>query len=59
MRLIPVKYIIISANSTLNGILNATTIVGLTDLRNSASTKIASMAPSRILLSTLLMMMEM
>ena len=50
---IPVKYIITSAKSTLNGILNATTIVGLTSLRNNASTIIASTAPITILLKTL------
>ena len=50
---IPVKYIITSAKSTLNGILNATTTVGLTSLRNNANTIIASIAPITILLKTL------
>ena len=54
LRLIPVKYIIIKAKSTENGMLNATTNVGLTDLRNRASTIIARIAPSRMLLRTLL-----
>ncbi len=43
---IPQKYMITSANSTENGIENATTSVGLTSRKNRASTTIASTAPS-------------
>ena len=51
--LIPVKYIIIIANNTLKGILNATIIVGRTLFKNNANTIIASKAPISILYNTL------
>jgi len=57
--LIPVKYMIIIANNTLNGILNATTIVGRISFKKRASTIIASTAPKRILLNTLFIIMLM
>ncbi len=43
---------IITAKSTLNGILNATINVGFTSFKNNASTRIARSAPSNILCST-------
>ena len=49
----PVKYISTMANSTLSGMLMATTSVGRRSLRKSASTMIASTAPSIRLDSTL------
>ena len=49
----PVKYISTMANSTLSGMLMATTSVGRMSLRKSASTMIASTAPSIRLDSTL------
>ena len=52
----PVKYISTMANSTLNGILMATTMVGRRSFKNSASTMMASTAPSIRLDSTLLTM---
>ena len=52
----PVKYISTMANSTLNGILMATTMVGRRSFKNSASTMMASAAPSIRLDSTLLTM---
>ena len=42
----PLKYISTIAASTLNGILNATTIVGLMERRKIASTMIARIAPT-------------
>ena len=57
-KLMPVKYIIMIANKTLNGILNATTKVGLTSFKNKASTIIARTAPSKILCNTLSKMVE-
>ena len=47
-----VKYIITTANNTLNGILKATINVGLISFKNSASTIIARIAPINILLKT-------
>ena len=42
LKVMPVKYISTMANSTLNGILMATTMVGRRSFRNSASTMMAS-----------------
>ena len=53
---IPVKYIIIIANNTLNGILKATTIVGRISFKKRARTMIASTAPNKILFNTLFIM---
>ena len=54
--LIPVKYMIIIANNTLNGILNATMIVGRISFKKRARTMIASTAPNKILFNTLFIM---
>ena len=54
LKVMPVKYISTMANSTLNGILMATTMVGRRSFRKSASTMMASTAPSTRLESTLL-----
>ena len=56
LKVMPVKYISTMANSTLNGILMATTMVGRRSFKNSASTMMASAAPSIRLDSTLLTM---
>ena len=56
LKVMPVKYISTMANSTLNGILMATTMVGRRSFKNSASTMMASTAPSIRLDSTLLTM---
>ena len=49
-----VKYIKISAVSTLRGMLAATTNVGFTSFRKMASTKIANTAPIIMFFNTLL-----
>ena len=49
---IPVKYITIIAQTTLNGILKATITVGLTFFKNKARTIIARIAPNNILCKT-------
>ena len=54
LNVMPVKYIHTMANSTLSGILMATTMVGRRSFRNSASTMIARIAPSIRFESTLL-----
>ena len=56
LRVMLLKYISTMANSTLRGILMATTAVGRTSLRNSASTMMASTAPHTRLDTTLLTM---
>ena len=55
LKVMPVKYIITMANSTLSGIEMATTSVGRRSFRNSASTRMASMAPSPRLLTIMRM----
>ena len=50
----PVKYIIRTADITLNGILNATISVGFTSFKNNAKTIIARIAPSNMLCKTVL-----
>ncbi len=50
----PEKYIINMANSTENGMLNATTSVGLASLKNKTSTSTASSAPVIMLCKMLL-----
>ena len=42
----PLKYIMTMANSTLSGMLMATTSVGRISFKNRASTMMASTAPS-------------
>ena len=49
----PEKYISTMAKSTLRGMLTATTAVGRTSFRKTASTRIASSAPQIRLLITL------
>ena len=45
-RVMPLKYIMTMANSTLSGMLMATTSVGRISFKNRASTMMASTAPS-------------
>ena len=52
-RVMPLKYIIRAATSTLKGMEKATTRVGFTFFRKAASTKIARAAPQSILLKML------
>ena len=52
----PVKYIRTTANSTDSGMLMPTTRVGLMSLRKMASTRIASAAPTAMLVRMLWMM---
>ena len=58
-RVMPLKYIMTMANSTLSGMLMATTSVGRISFKNRASTMMASAAPTSILLMMLLTMMVM
>ena len=53
----PVKYISTTAKSTDSGMLMPTTRVGLISFRKTASTMMASAAPTAMLVRMLLMMM--
>ena len=55
----PVKYMSTTANRTDSGMLMPTTRVGLMSFRKSASTRMASAAPTAMLVRMLLMMMVM
>ena len=57
LSVIPLKYIITIANTTLTGMETATITVGLMSRRNSSRMMIASAAPIRRFWSTLPMMM--
>ena len=50
----PVKYMSTTANSTDSGMLMPTTRVGLTSFRKMASTRMASAAPTSMLVRMLL-----
>ena len=58
-RVMPLKYIMTMANSTLSGMLMATTSVGRISFKNRASTMMANAAPMIMLLRMLLTMMVM